>query len=115
MSIQTIETYFTREDNKRVVRIIGINYSKYDWEEVDVSSVQLNANQCKYLLGIIKEFDDLFDGTLGKWEISTVYIKLNTRPKTFIARYYLIPRINKDNFTQGTPATSRDRGTQYYQ
>ena len=40
----------------------------------------------------------MFDGTLGDWDNETVNLELNTGSKPFNIKYYLIPRIKKENF-----------------
>ena len=50
------------------------------------------------LLDLLKEFDDLFDGTLGQWNTEPVKIELKPNAKPKSARWYPVPHINKDTF-----------------
>ena len=50
------------------------------------------------LLHLLKYFEDLFDGTLGKWNTDPLDIELNTDAKTSSSRYYLFSHINKKKF-----------------
>ena len=42
------------------------------------------------------EFEDLFYGTLGKWDTSTADLEANTGSKPFNARCYPAANTNKD-------------------
>ena len=50
------------------------------------------------LLHPIKDSEELFDGTPGKWNTDPVEIDLNPDSKTPISRYYPVPHINKETF-----------------
>ena len=55
-----------------IFKIIYSTYAKSDLEEVVVSAVQMDTNQHKNLPGILKEFEDLFDETLGNGILITL-------------------------------------------
>ena len=59
---------------------------------------QINSEKKTQLLGILKDFFDLFDGTLGYWYIEPVDLELNTCYKPFDCKYYPVPEINKETF-----------------
>ena len=63
--IQTEEPDSTKQATKRMVNMIEITHSKSDLEQVSNNATQLNNEERTKLLGIIKEFQDLFDSTLG--------------------------------------------------
>ena len=46
----------------------------------------------------LKGFEDLFYGTLGKWNTEPVEIKLNQDAKLLSSRYDLVTHINKEIF-----------------
>ena len=50
------------------------------------------------LLVLLKDFEDVFDSTLGKWKTESVDIKLKPDAKPVNSRYYPVPCINKENF-----------------
>ena len=58
----------------------------------------MDADERSQLLGLLKDFEDLFDVTLGEWDTETVNISLNTDSKTFNCKHYPVLRINKETF-----------------
>ena len=48
------------------------------------------------MIGLLKEFEKLFDGTLGKLDTFPVNLEVNTASKPFNYRYHLVPRISKE-------------------
>ena len=96
--MKTAETYSNIEATEIIVKILDSTYAKASLQEVTTSAVQMDANQFEKLPGLIKEFEDLFDGNLGKWYTSPIKLEINPGSKPFNASYYLVPRINKDNF-----------------
>ena len=55
-----------------------------------MNSVQLDANKCEKLLGILKESDVLFDRTLVKWYTPSINLEVNNISKLFYYRYHLV-------------------------
>ena len=53
---------------ERIVKILDSKYEKADLDEVAANAEQLNKPQRRKLLSLLKDFEDLFDGTLGHWE-----------------------------------------------
>ena len=60
----------------------------------------LNTEEWKLLLGLINEFEELFDVTLVKWDTQPVDLELVPVSRIFIGRYYPVPRTNKDTFNK---------------
>jgi hypothetical protein len=58
----------------------------------------LDEHQQKKLLSLLKDFEDLFDGTLGKWNTDPIDIETKPNHKPSSARYYPVPKINKATF-----------------
>ena len=50
------------------------------------------------LLKFLKQFENLFDGTLGKWNTNLVIIEMKPGAKPTNSRWYTVPRINKLTF-----------------
>ena len=48
------------------------------------------------LLSLLKDFENLFDDTLGDWATKPVDLELNPDSILFNRRYYPVPRINKE-------------------
>ena len=58
----------------------------------------MNNEERTKLLGLLNYFEDLFDGTLGEWDMKTVDIKLMSDSKPFNCKHYPVPKINKEIF-----------------
>jgi hypothetical protein len=74
------------------------SWMKADLEQVAADAEDLDENQQKKLLSLLKDFEDLFDGTLGKWDTDPIDIETKPNHKPSSARYYLVPKINKATF-----------------
>ena len=71
---------------------------KEDLNQVAINATQLYAEEITLLLGLLKDFEDFFGGTLGDWSTEPVNLELNIDSKPFNSRYYPVPIINKDFF-----------------
>ena len=59
----------TKNDTQRVVEILDANYEKADLQAVvDAIWPHLSLQDKNKLLELLKEFEELFNGTLGDWE-----------------------------------------------
>ena len=67
---------------------------KADLKQVVNKVSHLNAEERTLLLSLLEDFEDLFDGNLGKWSTDSVDLELNPYSKPFNSRYYPVPRIN---------------------
>ena len=94
--MKTAEKYSTREAADILVNIFDSTYVKAELKQVANNATQLNTKERTQLLSILKDFEDLFDGTLGYWYTETVELELNTGSKPFNGKYYPVPRINKE-------------------
>jgi len=88
----------TSNATDRAVRILDSNYQAADLDEIVENANQLNSKEKALLLNLLKDFEDLFDGTLGHWNTEPVDIELEDNVKPSNSRYYPVPRINKDAF-----------------
>ena len=64
---QTAEPIASKEATERIVRILDSKYEKADLDQVAADAEDLDEHQQKKLLSLLKDFKDLLDGTLGKW------------------------------------------------
>ena len=71
---------------------------KEDLKQVANKTTQMNYEEITQLLSLFKDFEDLFDGTLGDWTTEPVDLELKPDYKPFNIRYYPVPRINKETF-----------------
>ena len=58
----------------------------------------MNYYEGTQLLRLLEYFEDLFDGTLGDRDTVSVDLELKPGSKPFNSKYYMVPRINKENF-----------------
>jgi hypothetical protein len=98
MVARTAEPRVTQEATSRILKILDSDYKKADLEAVVARATQLSASQQQKLLKLLRKYEDLFDGTLGKWNTDPVDIELRADSKPVSSRYYPVPRINKETF-----------------
>ena len=79
--MQTAEPSSTRKDTGIVIKILDSTYAKANLDKVDADTVQLDKYQCKTLLRIITEFEELFNGILGKWYTTPTNLEMKPRSK----------------------------------
>ena len=96
--MRSVEPKATQEETERVIKILDSNYKKADLEEVVDKADNLNDKQKKQLLLLLREIEELFDGTLGRWKTTPVKIELKPGAMPVNARWYPVPRINKETF-----------------
>ena len=70
--MQTAELVSTKEATDRLVKILDSTFSKAELEHVATNATQLNYEQITQLISLLKDFEGLFDGTLGYWVTDTV-------------------------------------------
>jgi len=79
---QTAEPIATQEATERIVRILNSKYKKADLDqEVAAGAEELDKPQQQKLLSLLKDFEDLFDGTLGNWNTEPIDIELKPEHK----------------------------------
>ena len=98
--MQTEETYSTIETTEIIVKIINNIYAKTDLKQVTNNATQLNAEETTQLLRLLENFEVLFDGTLGYWDIEPVNLEINPGSKPFNSKYHPLIIINKEFFSK---------------
>ena len=96
----TSEPDSTREATERVFKILNNTYAKSDLDNVAASVVQIYKNQCKKLSSLLKEVEDLFDGTLVKWDTTPVDLEVKTGYEPLNAIYCMVQNTNKETFVK---------------
>ena len=96
--MQTAEPASTRKATERLVRILDSTYTRENLKYVADNATHLNAEERTQSLRLLEYFQELFDGTIGEWGTDTVDLELKPYYEPFNNKYYLVPRINKDNF-----------------
>ena len=81
--MQTAEPDSIIYATERLVKIIDSNYKNIDLNQVAANATQLNVEERTQVLRLLKDSEDLFDGTLGDWDTEPVNLELNTGSKPF--------------------------------
>ena len=84
-----------------MVKTLDNTYANSELNEVADNVSHLNYEEINLLLSLLEDFEDLFDGTLGKWTTEPVNLELNPDPKPFNSRYYPVPRIKEETLIKG--------------
>ena len=91
------EPMSTKKATQRVVEILDANYEKADLQAVvDATGPHLSLHDKNKLLELLKEFEELFDGTLGDWRTEPVSFELKEGAKPYHGRPYPVPKIRKE-------------------
>ena len=61
-----------------------------------MEAVHIYENQREKLLSLLTEFEDPFNGKIGKLDTTPIDLEVKTGSKPFNARYYMFPRTNKE-------------------
>ena len=78
-----------------MVKIIDTTYTKAGLKQVADNATHLNVELKTHLLSLLKDFEDVFDGTLGDWETGPVNLDLKPGSKPINSRHFLVPIIIK--------------------
>ena len=81
-----------REASDRITQIIDAKYEKADLHQIVQAQKQLNQNEQHQLLQLLQKYEELFDGTLGKWKGSPYNIELKPNVTPFHGAPYSIPQ-----------------------
>ena len=77
------------DDVKR--RILDNDYTVADLRQVVKSQTHLTPDERKDLEALLKEYEDLFDGTLGRWTQPDYHIQLKPGVKPYHAKAFPVP------------------------
>ena len=104
-TVEEINTYSNEAESKavteasnRITHILDAKYEKANLDEYVNQCTNLNIEQRIQLNQTLKKFEDLFDGTLGKWKTRPYNIELKEDAKPFYKNPYPIPRIHEQTF-----------------
>ena len=90
-------SYYVRSDQddpnyERTKKILDAKYDPADIRRYVEESTHLSAEEQGQLHSLLKEFEDLFDGTLGKWRGKPYNIELVEGATPYYGRPYPIPK-----------------------
>ena len=90
-----LEPASTREATNRAVEILDANYKKADLlQVVKEHCSHLNIHQRQKLLTLLRQFEDLFDGTLGEWKTKPVSFRLKPGATPYHGRAFPVPHVH---------------------
>ena len=95
---QTAEPIATQQATEGAVKILDSTYEKANLEDIAANAANLDKEEKELLLTLLKDFEELFDGTLGHWDTEPVNIELKADAKPVNSRYYPVQKINKETF-----------------
>jgi len=78
--------------SERMKSILDAKYEKADLHTEVNKCVHLTPDQQQSLLTLLRMYESLFDGTLGRWRSRPYEIQLKEGAKTYHARAYPIPK-----------------------
>ena len=82
------------EATARIKSILDAKYVKADVDEIAAQADYLKPSRRKRLAKFLRKFEDLFDGTLGKWKMGAYEIELRPEATPYHAKAYPIPHIH---------------------
>ena len=74
--LYSVESKATKEATDLVLKILDLKYKKANLSKVVEDADNLNKQQKRMLLKLLKQYNELFDSTLGKWKTALVIIKM---------------------------------------
>ena len=85
-----------QDATERLKNILDAKYEKADLHEIAKEAEHLNKNQQDQLQALLEQYADLFDGTLGKWNMEDYDIEVRPDATPYHARAYPIPKVHTD-------------------
>jgi hypothetical protein len=92
------EPLATQKATDRMVTILDANYHKADLKEIVQKATHLDKKQKKLLYALLLKFEEVFDGTLGKWRTEPVDFELIDGAQPHSQRHYPVPHLYKKTF-----------------
>ena len=86
------ESMAVNEATERIKDILDAKYEAADLDQVCLTQDHLNETEQQKLLSLLNKYNDLFDGTLGKWRHDPIELELKPDAEPFHARPYPVPR-----------------------
>ena len=88
-------TASTNEMQDRVTRILDAKYEKADLSQLCSQQKHLSTHEQGLLLKVLKNYEHLFDGTLGEWKGTGVSFELKADAKPYHAKPYPIAHVHE--------------------
>jgi len=90
--IYAIESTTVQEATDRMKRILDAKYEKADLDKTVNDITYLNSEEKSQLLNLLKEYEYLFDGMLGIWNIEPLNLELKDGVKPYHAKPFPVPK-----------------------
>ena len=87
----TLDSYAVEDVTERVDKILDADYHAANLNEVTAAATHLTVEQQKQLNFLLKRFEYLFDGMLGKWNSRPIDLELKDNVRPYHAKPYPIP------------------------
>ena len=87
-----MESYQVQDLTQRMNRILDADYHKADINKVTAEAAHLTPEEQKQLNFLLKRYEYLFDGKLGKWNAKPVDFELKPGIKPYHAKPFPIPQ-----------------------
>jgi hypothetical protein len=92
----TCEPENIHADNKRRTRILDANYKAADLSEIIKCISTIDDIKKNKLLGLLRKYEHLFNGTLQHIEASELKLNLKEDAKPYHAKAFTVPKIQHD-------------------
>ena len=92
------EPLVTQAATNRMIKILDSNYQKANLKNVVAGAKHLTLKERDKLYALLLRFQDIFDGTLGKWETDPVDFELKEGSTPHSQRHYPVPHLYKETF-----------------
>ena len=85
------ESDIIKDMSERHIRILDADYHRADLNQVTAAAVHLTPEEQKRLNFLLKRYEYLFDGSLGKWKSRPIDIELKEDVKPYHAKPFPVP------------------------
>ena len=83
----------------RVTKILDAHYERANLVDVvEKHCCYLSKERRGKILRVLKQYEDLFDGTLGDFQIEPVHLEPKEGTKSKYHKSFLVPKVNKETF-----------------
>jgi hypothetical protein len=93
---ETREPQHVHAANKLQTRILDANYKAADLKEIIKCISTIDDIEKHNLLGLLRKYEHLFDGTLWNFETSDVKLNLKEDAKPYHAKAFPVPKNHHD-------------------
>jgi uncharacterized DUF497 family protein len=94
----THEPQHVHAANKRQTRILDANYKVVHLQDIIKCISTIDDIEKKNILGLLRKYENLFDGTLGKFETSEVKLNLKEDANPYDAKAFPVQKNHHDTF-----------------